>query len=69
MKGTRAIVIRRDLRLSMVRVAMMAGTLQPKPITIGMNDLPCNPIRCISLSTMKADRAMYPESSIREMKK
>ena len=25
---------------SMVRVAIMAGTLQPNPISMGMNDLP-----------------------------
>ena len=58
MNGMMAMVMRRDLRLSIERVAMMAGTLQPKPITIGMNDLPCRPIRCMSLSTMKAARAM-----------
>ena len=28
------------LRLSMVLVAIMAGTLHPNPIIIGMNDLP-----------------------------
>ena len=28
------------LRLSIVRQAMMAGTLQPKPMMSGMNDLP-----------------------------
>ena len=64
-----AIVIRRDLRLSIERVAIMAGTLQPKPMTMGMNDLPWRPMRCISLSTMNAARAIYPLSSIREMKK
>ena len=51
-------VIRRLLRFSMVRVAMMAGTLQPKPMIIGMNDLPCRPILCISLSMMKAALAI-----------
>ena len=40
MKGISAMVIRRLLRLSMVRVAIMAGTLQPKPITMGMKLLP-----------------------------
>ena len=58
MNGMMAMVISRLFRLSMERVAMMAGTLQPKPITMGMNDLPCRPIRCISLSTINAARAM-----------
>ncbi|CCX51555.1 unknown [Alistipes sp. CAG:514] len=40
MNGMMAIVMRRLLRLSIARVAMIAGTLQPKPITIGMKDLP-----------------------------
>ena len=56
--GRMSIVIRRERRLSMVRVAMTAGTLQPKPMIRGMNDLPCSPILCISLSMMKAARAM-----------
>ena len=51
------VVIRRLLRLSMVRVAMMAGRLQPKPITSGMNDFPCRPMRCMMRSMMKAARA------------
>ena len=37
---TLRIVTRRERRLSMVRVDMMAGTLQPKPMMSGMNDLP-----------------------------
>ena len=45
-------------RLSMERVAMMEGTVQPKPITSGMNDLPCSPSRCMTLSMMNAARAM-----------
>jgi hypothetical protein len=56
MKGTMSIVIIRLLRLSMVRVDIMAGTLHPKPMMSGMNDLPCNPILCISLSMIKAVR-------------
>ena len=51
-------VITRSFLLSSVRVAIMAGTLQPNPISSGMNDLPCKPILCISLSMMKAARAM-----------
>ena len=58
MNGVTSIVTRRLLGFSMVRVAMMAGTLQPKPITMGMNDLPCSPMRCIRRSMMKAARAM-----------
>ena len=57
-KGVTSIVIMRLLRLSMVRVAIIAGTLQPKPISIGMNDFPCNPILCIRRSIMKAARAI-----------
>ena len=58
MKGRMSMVMSRDRRLSMVRVAMTAGTLQPNPMTSGMNDLPCRPILCISLSMMKAARAI-----------
>ena len=39
-KGNTSIVISRERRLSTVRVAMTAGTLQPNPMTSGMNDLP-----------------------------
>ena len=67
MNGVTSIVISLLLRLSIVRVAIMAGTLQPKPMSMGMNDFPCRPILCISLSMMNAARAIYPESSIREM--
>ena len=45
-------------RLSIVLVAITAGTLQPKPMINGMNDLPCSPILCMSLSMMKAALAM-----------
>ena len=69
MNGIIAMVIILLLRLSMARVAMIAGTLHPNPMTIGMKDLPCSPILCISLSTMKAALDIYPESSINEMKK
>ena len=40
MNGLIRIVINRLDLLSMIRVYMMAGTLQPKPITSGMNDFP-----------------------------
>ena len=52
-----SMVIRRLLRLSMVRQAMIAGTLQPKPMISGMNDFPCTPMRCITRSMMNAARA------------
>ena len=56
--GSTSIVISRDRLLSMVRVAIIAGTLQPNPIISGMNDLPCKPILCINLSIMNAARAI-----------
>lgn len=56
-------------RDSIVRVAIIAGTLQPKPMSIGINDLPCKPIRCIILSIIKTTLAMYPVSSINVIKK
>ena len=58
MNGRMSMVMSRERRLSMVRVAMMAGTLQPKPMTSGINDFPCSPMPCMSLSMMKAARAM-----------
>lgn len=69
MNGRIIMVMMRERRLSMVRVAITAGTLHPKPMMSGMNDLPCRPILCMSLSMMNAARAIYPESSISEMKK
>ena len=58
MKGNIIMVMIRERRLSMVRVAITAGTLQPKPMMSGMNDLPCNPILCMRRSMMKAARAI-----------
>ena len=40
MNGITAMVISLLLRLSMALVAIIAGTLHPKPITIGMKLLP-----------------------------
>ena len=57
-RGSMSIVMSRERRLSIVRVAITAGTLQPNPIMSGMNDLPCSPILCMSLSMMKAARDM-----------
>ena len=56
--GLTRIVMRRHLRSSIIREAIMAGTLHPKPMISGMNDFPCKPIRCMILSMMKAARAM-----------
>ena len=57
-KGLMSIVMMRLLRLSMVRVAIMAGTLQPNPIINGMNDFPCRPTLCMILSMINAARAI-----------
>ena len=46
-------VIMRSFLFSKIRVDIMAGTLQPNPITKGIKDLPCNPILCIKLSRIK----------------
>ena len=51
---------------SRVRVAIIAGTLQPNPIIIGITDFPCSPILCMILSIRNATRAIYPVSSINE---
>ena len=39
-KGVISIVIIRSRRLSMILVAIIAGTLQPNPMKSGMKDLP-----------------------------
>ena len=41
-----------------VRVAMTAGTVQPKPMSIGTMDLPERPMRRSSLSITNATRAI-----------
>ena len=43
---------------SMVRVAMIAGTEQPKPSTSGTNDRPCRPNLRITPSITNAARAI-----------
>jgi len=57
-KGLISIVRILSLRDSMVRDAITAGTLHPKPMIRGINDLPCKPILCMTLSIIKATRAM-----------
>jgi hypothetical protein len=59
----------RSFLLSSDRVAIIAGTLHPNPISMGINDLPCNPIRCMILSIRKAARAIYPVSSNKAIQK
>ena len=57
------IVILRSLSLSMVRDAMIPGTPQPEPISIGMKDFPERPNLRKIRSMMNATRAMYPQPS------
>ena len=65
----RSIVIRRSLSLGSVRVAMTAGTVQPKPMSIGTMLRPESPILRRSLSMKNATLAMYPLSSMSDKKK
>ena len=58
MNGVSRIVMRRSRSLGRVRVDMTAGTVQPKPISIGTMLRPDRPIRLRSLSMTKATRAM-----------
>ena len=51
-------VILRSRSLDRVRVAMMAGTEQPNPMSMGTKLRPESPMRRISLSMTKATRAM-----------
>ena len=63
MKGISRMVIRRSFSFSMVRAPIMAGTEQPKPMSMGMNALPDRP-KCRRVRSMtKAALAMYPLSS------
>ena len=48
----------RSRSLSRVRVAITAGTLQPKPTISGTNALPGSPIERMKRSMTKAARAM-----------
>jgi hypothetical protein len=58
MYGAISVVSTRSCSLSSVRVAITAGTLQPKPTINGTKDLPGRPTRRISRSTMNAARPM-----------
>ena len=57
-KGVSKIVICRSRSEARVRVAMTAGTLQPKPMSIGTILRPESPIFRSSLSITKAIRAI-----------
>ena len=57
------IVIRLSLRFSIVRVAIMPGTEQPVPISIGIKDFPERPSFLKILSITKAIRDIYPQAS------
>ena len=52
------IVVNRSRVDSMVRVAITAGTVQPKPKSIGMKLLPWSPNLCMKPSITNAARAM-----------
>ncbi|MNC41263.1 hypothetical protein D3C75_900210 [compost metagenome] len=58
MSGIRRVVSMRSLGCSMLRAAIIAGTLQPKPMIKGMNALPLRPIRSIVLSISRQTRAI-----------
>ena len=56
--GVSRMVIFRSRSLVRVRVAITAGTVQPKPMSMGTMLLPDRPILRSSLSMTKATRAM-----------
>ncbi|MBA7554505.1 hypothetical protein ES705_47126 [subsurface metagenome] len=58
MNGLIRIVSSLLLRFSIERVAIIAGTLHPNPMISGINDFPCSPILCITLSIIKAALAI-----------
>ena len=58
MKVVVMMVIRRSRSFSMVREAMMPGTPQPMPISMGMKDLPDRPNLRNIRSRTKAIRAI-----------
>ena len=58
MKGTSSTVIRRSFSFSIVRAPITAGTVQPKPISMGMNAFPDRPKWRSVRSITKAARAM-----------
>ena len=57
-KGVSRMVMRRSRSLERVRVAMIAGTVQPNPTSMGTNERPERPILRSRESRTKATRAM-----------
>ncbi len=57
------IVIFRSRSFSIVRLAIMPGTPQPVPMSMGINDFPLSPKRRNTRSIINAIRAMYPQDS------
>ena len=68
-KGMTRIVAVRSLWSASVRVLIIAGTLHPKPIIMGINALPETPKRRNTRSRINATRAIYPLSSRIEKKR
>ena len=58
MKGVIRMVSILSFSFSRVRVAMIAGTLHPNPMSMGIKDLPCRPEVCITLSIKNAALAI-----------
>ena len=58
MMGTTMIVTNRSRWFSIVRAAMIPGTAQAYPESMGMKLLPCSPTPRMNLSMMNAARAM-----------
>ncbi len=56
--GSTSMVVMRSRRFSSTRVPNMPGTVQPKPISMGIKLLPCRPTHFIRRSTRKAARAI-----------
>ena len=63
MNGIMNTVRKRSRFESSVRVAIMAGTEQPNPTSIGTKDFPGRPIQRMKRSMTNAARDIYPESS------
>ena len=63
------IVMRRSLSFSIVREAIIPGTPQPVPMSMGINDFPERPNLRKIRSRMNATRDMYPQPSRKARKK
>ena len=69
MKGVKSMVIFLSRSLGKVLVDITAGTVQPKPMSMGTMLLPDRPIFLKSLSIKNATLAIYPLSSSMDRKK